>query len=133
MLVTLETVEEARSYFMMLISSKRVGECFTSDELFFKFRFVDVSPKIVGTWMNLAHKSGLCEKTGNWTPSVRPSCHKRPIMVWRRVALEEKNETRKCAVVGDRGVVRHDGFSESKRETQKELEAFEGFESEVAN
>lgn len=49
-------------------------------------------PRAMGAVMRYFARKGVAEKTGNYTPSRRPECHARPVMVWRSMTCPATND-----------------------------------------
>lgn len=56
---------------------------FCTDDIWRELGVKPAEPRAMGAVMRHAARSGLCEKTNRVTDSAIPSCHRRPVAVWR--------------------------------------------------
>ena len=64
----------------------RLSETFTTDDVWAAMPAdvrAEVEPRAMGAIMRQAASEGVCVALGQWKPSTRVACHRRPLRVWR--------------------------------------------------
>jgi hypothetical protein len=79
--------EEWVGTLLAVIQRYAKGFEFSTDRLWWEVKNLDPprDGRAMGAVMRQAKLSGLVEETGEYTKSIRPECHRRPIPSWRRI------------------------------------------------